>query len=437
MTVSAPEGSDLDEPGVSGARSSANAAPALPLEAPALARICRGAVRERLVRTRGGTCHQLDDDTPLVDRAAPAENDATAPARPGLDSLEILEIVGDLDRRFALSRTGIEDHLIVRPTLREWGTLIAEHLRCSGPDLPITFTTSGSQGAPRHVAHSAATLLSEVDALLRDLPIAAASRGGDGVGAPARVLALVPCHHIFGFLFGALLPACAGWPVIDLAGRSPGGLARTARAGDLVIATPHLLGLALETPGRLPDGIAAIVSGAPAPPSLWRAAADAGLDLTEIYGATETGGVGWRCDGDGPFTLLSHLVREGEAIRRAGESLPVQDHLEWRGERAFAVLGRRDRQVQVGGVNVSPDAVARTLSAMPDVSEAAVRLDPGSGRLKAFVVPRAPDPSGSGREGLEARLRAACSDLSAPERPQSYTFGEALPRDRAGKPTDW
>jgi len=349
----------------------------------------------------------------------------------------MLETVGDLDRRFALSRTGVEDHLLVRPTLRNWGRLIAEHLSRCGPHLPITFTTSGTQGAPSRVAHTAATLLAETDALLRDLPFAAMAGASAARGGPARVLVLVPCHHIFGFLFGALLPAHAGWPVVDLAGRTPGGVARTARGGDIVIATPHLLALALETSGGLANGVAAIVSGAPAPPALWRAAADAGLRLTEIYGATETGGIGWRGDGDGPFTLLSHLAREGDAICGADGLLPLQDDLAWHGDRVFTVLRRRDRQVQVGGVNVSPDAVARMLSGLPEVAEAAVRLDASLGRLKAFVVPRTSGLPERGRETLEAHLRTACADLSAPERPQSFTFGAALPRNPAGKLTDW
>ncbi|WP_158547423.1 AMP-binding protein [Rhodovulum sp. 12E13] len=411
----------------------------------------------------------VPDDLPLVDRPGAAGHDdaardgGSASGAPpgqaclGLDSLELLEAVADLDRRFALSRTGIEDHLLLCPTLAEWGALIAEHLRRCGPDLPVTFMTSGSQGAPRAVAHPASTLLAEADALIEvlapggtggrvpDAPAASigpstpgrSSEGAAASEAPGRVLVLVPCHHIFGFLFGALVPARAGWPVIDLAGRAPGTLARTVRPGDLIVATPYLLSLALRAGAPIPAGCSAVVSGAAAAADVWADSARAGLGLTEIYGATETGGIGWRRAPDHPFDLLPHLSRAGNGVAGpCGTPLSLQDSLAWRGPRSFDLLGRVDRVVQVAGVNVSPDAVARHLAAREEVCEAAVRLDPVSGRLKAFIVPT--DPALCATPGaIEPQLRAACADLPAPARPQRFDLGTALPTGPSGKPTDW
>jgi 4-coumarate--CoA ligase len=457
-----------DTSGLGGA-TGGHALPALPLDAASLARICRGALRERLSRVRGVPVPPVPEDLPLVDRpGAAGQRDAAhdrgsargarrEPASLGLDSLELLETVADLDRRFALSRTGIEDHLLLRPTLAEWGALIAEHLRRCGPDLPVTFMTSGSQGAPRMVAHPASSLLAEADALIdvlapcgsgahcpaaRAAGAAASAPVGSSEGAAAsealrRVLVLVPCHHIFGFLFGALVPARACWPVIDLAGRAPGALARTARPGDLIVATPYLLSLALQAGESIPAGCSAVVSGAAAPADVWADAARAGLGLTEIYGATETGGIGWRRGPDHPFDLLPHLSRAGAGVAGpCGAPLSLQDRLAWRGPRSFALLGRVDRVVQVAGVNVSPDAVARHLAALEGVSDAAVRLDPATGRLKAFIVPT--DPALCITPGaLEPCLRAACADLPAPARPQRFDLGTALPTGPSGKPTDW
>lgn len=459
------------EPDMSGhgGATGCHAVPALPLDAASLARICRGALRERLSRGRGVPVPPVPDDLPLVDRPGAAGQGGAARdggsaggarrehASLGLDSLELLEAVADLDRRFALSRTGIEDHLLIRPTLAAWGALIAEHLRRCGPDLSVTFMTSGSQGAPRAVAHPASTLLAEADALIDVLaPCGSGARGpaarttgpgasapggsAEGVAAPealGRVLVLVPCHHIFGFLFGALVPARAGWPVIDLAGRAPGTLARTARHGDLIVATPYLLSLALQAGESIPAGCSAVVSGAAAPADLWADGARAGLGLTEIYGATETGGIGWRRAPDHPFELLPHLSRAGNGVAGpCGATLPLQDRLAWRGPRSFALLGRVDRVVQVAGVNVSPDAVARRLAALEEVSDAAVRLDHASGRLKAFIVPTDPALCSTPR-ALEPRLRAACADLPAPARPQRFDLGTAVPTAPSGKPTDW
>ena len=90
--------------------------------------------------------------------------------------------------------------------------------------------------------------------------------------------------------------------------------------------------------------------------------------------------------------------------------------------------------MQIGGVNVSPAAVARHLRAAPEVAEAAVRLDARTGRLKAFVVPSEPCVDAA---VLEARLHQHADELDGPARPRSYAFGAALPHGATGKPADW
>ncbi|MEM1431045.1 MAG: hypothetical protein AAGG09_16430 [Pseudomonadota bacterium] len=457
--------------------SSADQAP-LPLQPATLERFARSVLQEFLSEWRGAAPLDLAGDVSLRDGHA------------ALDSLEMLDVVASLNTRFALHETGIEDYLLARPTLREWGDLLHTHLGLMGERATLAFKTSGSTGAPKSMRHAGHDLLREVHALVRDLRLTEAAPSstasmpphvplddlmaprhsavrpvsGARCGAPAeptqrrdempgpanqpRIVCLVPCHTMFGFLFTALLPDDLGWPVVDLSRRAPTALARIARSGDVVVATPHLLGLALSSLDTtcLPPGMRAIVSGGPCPRDLLERAAAKGLAVMDVYGATETGGIGWRRAAKESFTLFSHLdllsPDSGPAeIWHQDNRLDLQDQLEWCGERRFVWRGRRDHVVQIGGVNVSPGAVAQSLIACSGVKDAAVRLNGTTGRLKAFVVPDPEVMSASGeREAdcLEQTLRTAMRGIhAAPARPQSYTFGTALPVGPSGKPSDW
>ncbi len=121
------------------------------------------------------------------------------------------------------------------------------------------------------------------------------------------------------------------------------------------------------------------------------------------------------------------------------EPIPFLDEVGFDGERDIRPLGRRDGAVQVGGINVFPAKVKKTLEEVPGVADMAVRAFAASGdaarqRLKVFVVPKA----GVDAAELEAALRRhAVEALSSVERPASYTFGAALPVNAIGKLADW
>lgn len=340
----------------------------------------------------------------------------------GADSLARLRIGARLNRFFHLHESGVEDYLLLAPTLGEWAALAAEGLRRGGGRL--TFLTGGSTGEPRPAEHALEALAAEAEG------------HGEILGQCGRVALLTPPHHIYGFLFGALGPALRGTPVLDLVGAAPGGAAARLADGDAIIATPFLWEVLEASGAPLPGGALGITSTAPCPPPLWDRLSRAGLGgLAEIYGSSETAGLGWRRAAEEAFQPLPHLERSGRMLVRkaGGAALAPPDHIEWT-EAGFRPTGRRDGAVQVGGVNVFPGRVRDWLRAQDGVEDAAVRLDGAGGdaRLKAFVV------TGADHAGLEAALRAAmAAELTPPERPQRLAFGAALPRDSIGKAADW
>jgi 4-coumarate--CoA ligase len=250
-----------------------------------------------------------------------------------------------------------------------------------------------------------------------------------------------------------LLPRALGVgpdAVADLRGMSPGAVARRLGSGDLVVGFPDFWRAFAPIASDLPDGIMGVTSTAPCPMEVAQAVADAGVArLVQVYGSSETAGVGWRDAPDQDYHLFPYWEAESDGAtlsrRRPDGSraaYPLQDKLAWSAPDRFRPTGRIDHAVQVGGVNVFPAYVADVLRMHPQVADAAVRLmRPDEGRrLKAFVVPRdgAPLEDGAAAAVLRAELGAWIAQrLSTPERPASYTFGNALPRQASGKASDW
>lgn len=344
----------------------------------------------------------------------------------GADSLEVMALAASLAEAIQLERAGIEDALLARRSLGAWVDVATAGL--AHFDGEITFRTSGSTGAARRCAHSLATLEAEAEEL------------ASVAGPRRRIVAAVPAHHIYGFIFTVLLPRRLGIDeaaVIDVRDRSPAALASRLREGDLVVAHPDWWRAATRALTRWPPGVAGVTSTAPCPGEVAAALEEAGLaTLYQVYGASETAGIGWRASHQEPYQLFAGWRRGPHGLERTatGAAFPPPDHLDWIDERHFHVAGRIDGAVQVGGTNVYPGRVREILLRHPGVAEAAVRLmRPEEGaRLKAFIVPRA------GAASLEGELHGHIErHLAAAERPRALRFGAALPRSATGKLMDW
>lgn len=349
-----------------------------------------------------------------------------------LDSLEFLDLATMVAIQFHLHETGHEAALTTRRRLSDWVEIVLESRACQ--DGAIGFQTSGSTGQPKLCLH-------DMDLLEQEVAYFATL-----LGERRRILRAVPCHHIYGFLFAFMLPAHLGIPVLDTRRTLPGAVLRQACAGDLVLGHPAFFDLATRAPLEMASDVVVLSSTSPCPPELWqRFQALGGVRAIEIYGSSETAGVGWREAPEAPFRLLPHWSPDPESpgrIRRPGVggkplSLELPDRFQWLDTEHIQVLARRDGAVQVGGINVFPERVRACIERHPEVDEALVRPDGREPhvRLKAFVVPsaRCSDPA-----HLPERLQAWLAEqLSAPERPRSITLGPSLPRSALGKLADW
>ena len=387
---------------------------------PALERVVRDLVAAELALARPGRVLPPQPWPEAIDLAADL----------GADSLDLMGAATALGDLLGFGRAGMADALLGRPALADW--IATARASLEADDTELVFRTSGSSGAPKRCAHALASLWREVGELARLAP------------GRRRILSAVPAHHIYGFLFTVLLPQAGGepLPVLDLRAASPASLAAQLAPGDLVVAHPDFWAQVAALAPAFPPDVLGVTSTAPCPDAVARALAGSGLRLLQVYGSSETAGVGWREAAGEPYRLFPFWRRCGEEntlerdVPGGVERHVMQDRLVWSGPAHFTPNGRVDSAVQVGGTNVFPAYVAEVLAMHPAVAECVVRpMRPDEGsRLKAFVVPR---------DGQDlTQLRTALADwiaerLSPAERPAAWSFGPALPRQPNGKLTDW
>ncbi|MBC8167895.1 MAG: 4-coumarate--CoA ligase [Bryobacteraceae bacterium] len=345
------------------------------------------------------------------------------------DSLEMLSLATRVAQMFHLHEAGVQEYLVSYRTLGEWVEVVQFALtKGTGR---ISFQTSGSTSNPVICPHHISTLeqeIGELKILFRQIK---------------RIISLVPSHHIYGFLFTALLPAALEIPVVEGRRRALLEMLDSLEDGDLVIGSPfHWLQIDRTAPS-FPPHVAGVSSGGPCNDEVRLSLERKGLRLTDVYGSSETAGIGYRQGVGIPFRLFSFWKHTGkDSLTRhlpdggvAEYSIP--DQLNWIDHQTFTVSGRRDGVVQVAGMNVSPELIAARIKAHPSVAECAVRLmraEEGE-RLKLFVVwePELNSPSDL-TSHLEDWLR---ENFRSHERPCTIAVGTEIPRNPMGKLTDW
>lgn len=293
--------------------------------------------------------------------------------------------------------------------------------------------TSGSTGAPTPHEKSLGQLLREPEAHIVGFDL-----------ARRRVVAAVPPYHIYGLLFGVLVPLLGGGSTSRSAPLLPAellGAIRQAGAEVLVAVPPHLRALAESQPAALPRLHRVFSSAAPLAPEVSEALAARGMIVTEILGSTETGGIAYRESAEAPWQPLPSVrVSVGEDARLSVDSpwlaphgerpVPTADRVALFGT-GFRHLGRSDAVVKVAGRRIDLGDVEARLKAQPGVRDARVLAVPSGGvrGLQLYAVVEADD--------LDPRaLRAAlATDIDPVAVPRRLRVVHRLPVSEAGKVT--
>ena len=323
------------------------------------------------------------------------------------------------------------------------------------PDFPaMVVYTSGSTGAPTPIRKQLSQLTGEIEAL--DAQFGA--QLGD-----AEVVATVSHQHIYGLLFRVLWPLTAGRAIHAERHEYPETLARalTERPCVLLGSPAHLKRLPehLDWQGAR-DRLRSVFS------SGGMLEADASLHARtllgqapiEVYGSSETGGIGWRQRGQQPDEGWSPLpfvqwragddgLLEVDSVQAGpGGWQTLSDRVEALDGGRFLLRGRADRIVKIEEKRVSLDAVEAALVAGGLVREARVLAltaghHEGGQRqsLAAFVVLTEEGAAlleAGGKNAVNTRLRTLlAASVETVALPRRWRYLARLPVNAQGKTT--
>ncbi|WP_148253032.1 AMP-binding protein [Aidingimonas lacisalsi] len=280
-----------------------------------------------------------------------------------------------------------------RPPL--WGNI-------SRRQLAVSLYTSGSTGTPQRIDKSFAQLGAELDTHARLWPLQG-----------QLIISQVSHQHIYGLLFAVLRPLFERSPMMLTTCRYPEmlstALQQLASASEKRTDIPGGAVLISAPPPleRLPDHLdwtsapatlhRVHSSGAPLSASASRHAHRLlGAPIQEIYGSSETGGIGWRDQQDDsawhPLPGVEIRTDDEGCLCLRSPFLPSQDW-HYQADRIqatpggrFRLLGRADRIAKVGGKRLSLTAMDRSLGNHPQVTQArTVTLPERDHRLGAIV----------------------------------------------------
>ncbi|WP_342059080.1 AMP-binding protein [Aeromonas sp. OTU364] len=238
--------------------------------------------------------------------------------------------------------------------------------------LSLTLFSSGSTGEPKAISKAWPQLEAELRVQM--------ALWGERL-ADARVLASVSHQHIYGLLFRILLPLALGRPFDRRTIDYPEQL--------MVQGTPWCLIASPAFLSRLDPAMPAtgcqlvISSGGPLQfDDAEQSLALLGQRPVEIFGSSETGGIGWRQRhrAQTPWTALPGVeVRVGpdQSLLLRSPFLAEDDWLACADrialhEDGFALLGRQDRVIKLEEKRISLDEVEARLQALAEVETAAV-----------------------------------------------------------------
>ncbi|BBO75381.1 hypothetical protein DSCW_27980 [Desulfosarcina widdelii] len=306
------------------------------------------------------------------------------------------------------------------------------------PDRPwVRLFTGGSTGSPQLWTKTPRNLLGEVNYLLDRFKI----------GSGDRILATVPAFHIYGMLYSLLAPLLASARVSAVSPSFPEEIKQkmAEMSPTIFVSVPiHYRALRDNPPDKGALRLA-FSSAGPLPEADGRAFFEAaGVDLVEIYGSTETGGIATRCRRQGqtgftPYDCIGWRVAGEELdIQSAflSAELPVRDS-GWftMADRVktenggFVVVGRADNVVKVGGNRVDLEKVRQAIAAVEGIKEAIVLSNPAdtgrSEEIVALAVGR--------RTAAEIQVQLK-SKLLPHERPRRIQIVEKIPMAATGKP---
>jgi acyl-coenzyme A synthetase/AMP-(fatty) acid ligase/3-hydroxymyristoyl/3-hydroxydecanoyl-(acyl carrier protein) dehydratase len=261
-------------------------------------------------------------------------------------------------------------------------------------------------------------------------------------------MSTVPLSHIYGLLWGVLLPLRIGARIVSHDALLPADVAAViARdAVDVMISTPAHLRAMAAAASTMPRGLRVVSSGARMPAELHMAlASELGWQVTDVLGSTETGGIATRqhpMAGWAPLPGVTVTAPDGQLVVESpwcgNGRAELDDRIEIRPDGTFHHLGRSSELVKIAGKRAHAHAIEATVLAVPGIADAAIAIHTVPGReprvaLAYTVAPGGPDAP-DGREVPRDQIAAAIRrQFDAVFVPKIVKLVPRIPRSDRGK----
>ena len=305
----------------------------------------------------------------------------------------------------------------------------------------ITLFTSGSTGIATSIQKTFQQLANEVN-ILQNL--------FGSYYLECEVFGTVSHQHIYGLLFRILLPLSLGVPFSDTMLVYPDQVSSMSSSNRILISSPALLKrLTME---QVNIGYKKVFSSGGALPfeSANQCSQLFGSTPVEVYGSSETGGIGWRVQNamNEPWTVFPEVdVRCVNKSRLEVRSpFILQDHWWLTDDQVsllpdgrFHLIGRADRIVKVSEKRISLVEVEQRLQEFSEIQEAvAIALDNGNRLEVAAVVVLTEEGSdkilAQGRFAFWSSVKHKLRDHIEPVGlPRRYRVVEQIPVNSQGK----
>lgn len=316
-------------------------------------------------------------------------------------------------------------------------------------DAEVYFYTSGSTGVPKVIVKPFKLLQREVDAL--------EARFSKQVKGTVFV-STVPHQHIYGLLYKILWPMSKGHGFVPQGFEYPEQMANQIAQDECssatIISSPaQLQRMVVDNPLLAVKGKVTNIFSSGGPLDAKKNLELQGVlkcNLIEVFGSTETGGIGWRCrqsiqDEDWyTFNEVNIYYQQNSDLLAISSSyineplFNADDRVEIIDASRFRVLGRADSVVKIEEKRVSLDEVQARLKQHPFVDDAFVVVV-GSERRKLAALIVLNDEGLKAREGakkieMDRLFKGFLSNwYEAILLPKKYRYPLELPYNARGK----
>lgn len=314
------------------------------------------------------------------------------------------------------------------------------------PSESAALLTSGTTGQPEEIVKSLRSLEAECETIEAEFGKLVEGR---------EVYGTVSHQHIYGMLFRVLWPLLSGRIVTDRLLKFPEDVHHVLGAQDVgvLVSSPAFLKRSIDVLDQAifeQAGPIIFSSGGPLPnPVACALNSWSGVNLYEIYGSTETGGIAWRqtlnpAQEDWNAFPAVQLGTDGELLKVRSphhdldDWFATQDRVEMAGEGRFRLLGRVDRIAKIEEKRVNLTEMERKLGECAEVAETKVLIDESRHRGVSAVV-KLSDAGFArlralGKQGLRSQLSSYLEQwFEGVTLPRQWRFVKALPENTQGK----